>query len=121
MDNLIQFCTITDEFLDTESGSDSPYEFLDQLTSVRLEETPRGIIAIIDNLVRLKIYSDEPIHIAEASTVGIPFYFADGIERIVNLEGLTHHKDGTKTPLQTSFARTSELNSRYRILRSEEH
>src|SRR5690625_6273443 len=53
------------------------------------------------------------------STVGIPFYFADGIERIVNLEGLTHHKDGTKTPLQTSFARTSELNSRYRILEFE--
>lgn len=119
IDIFNQFGTIPDEVLETETGSDYPYEFLDQLTSVRLEETPRGIIAIIDNLVRLKIYSDEPIHIAEASTVGIPFYFADGIERIVNLEGWTHHKDGTKTPLQTSFARTSELNSRYRILEFE--
>src|SRR5690625_6217084 len=90
IDIFNQLGTIPDEVLDTESGSDYPYEFLDQLTSVRLEETPRGIIAIIDNLVRLKIYSDEPIHIAEASTVGIPFYFADGIERIVKLEVWNH-------------------------------
>src|SRR5690625_5811761 len=105
IDIFNQFGTIPDEALETESGSDYPHEFLDQLTSVRLEETPRGIIAIIDNVVLLKIYSDEPIHIAEVSTVGKPYYFAYCIERIVNLEGWIHNIDDTETHLKIIFAR----------------
>lgn len=119
IDIFSRFGTISEDLFNHTVETGYPYEFLEQLTSVRLEETERGIVAVIDNLVRIKIHSDEPIHIAEASSVGIPFYFADGIERIVNLEGITHHKDGSKTPLEPSFARTSELNSRYRILEFE--
>lgn len=119
IDIFNNFGVISEELFNHPSEYNYPYEFLEQLTSVRLEETERGIVAVIDNLVRIKIHSDEPIHIAEASSVGIPFYFADGIERIVNLEGITHHQNGNKTPLQVSGARTAELNSRYRILEFE--
>jgi hypothetical protein len=51
--------------------------------------------------------------------VGIPFYFADDIERIVNLEAVTHQPDGTQSRLDRRDTGTVDLNTRYRILEFE--
>lgn len=114
-----QFGDVSAEDLQKTADHQYPYEFLTKKSSIETIETDRGIVASIDYLVRIKVYSSEPIEIAQASLVGIPYYFADGIEKIENIEGITHHIDGTKTPLNLQNLRTADLNSRYRILEFE--
>lgn len=96
-----------------------PYEYLKKQSFVRLPEAGRNLVAVIDYLVRIKVFSDDPFDIADAAMVGVPFYFADNIERIVNLEGITHQPDGEKSYLHRNDTRIVDLNSRYKILEFE--
>ncbi len=96
-----------------------PYEFLTKESTIRVEETSRGIIAFIDYLIRVKVFSDDPLSQAEASMVGIPYYFADGLEQVRHVEGITHNPDGSRTHLDLDQLRTVEINSRYRMIEFE--
>ena len=113
------FGAVPDSLFLLESNYSYPYEVLDKKATIQILELNRGITAVIDYLVRIKVYSDDPLEITEASLVGIPFYFADGIERITNLEGITHHRDGGVSRLDTENIRTVDLNSRYKVLEFE--
>jgi hypothetical protein len=113
------FGIVPDSLFNTDSNHSFPYEMLDKKATIQVLELNRGITAVIDYLIRIKVYSDDPLEITEASLVGIPFYFADGIERITNLEGITHHKDGGQTRLDTENIRTVDLNSRYKVIEFE--
>ena len=113
------FGAVPDSLFLLESGYSFPYEVLNKKATIQILELNRGITAVIDHLVRIKVYSDDPLEITEASLVGIPFYFADGIERITNLEGITHHMDGGESRLDTENIRTVDLNSRYKVLEFE--
>jgi len=113
------FGVIPDEEFFYEPDHSYPYEYLRKQSFVRLPETGRNLVAMIDYLIRIKVFSDDPFDIAEAAMVGIPFYFADDIERIVNLEGITHHTDGTRSYLQRNDTRIVDLNSRYKIIEFE--
>ncbi|WP_234572817.1 DUF3857 domain-containing protein [Rhodohalobacter sp. 614A] len=98
---------------------DYPFEYLLKESTIRIVERPSGIVAIIDNLVRIRVLSDDQLEKAEASLVGIPFYFQDGIETITNLEAITHQPDGSQVRFDTENARTVDLNSRYKIIEFE--
>jgi len=113
------FGVISDEEFYYEPDHSYPYEYLRKQSYVRLPETGRNLVAMIDYLIRIKVFSDDPFDIAEAAMVGIPFYFADDIERIVNLEGITHHPDGTRSYLHRNDTRIVDLNSRYKIIEFE--
>ena len=113
------FGNIPDEEFYYEPSHTYPYEYLRKQSFMRLPETGRNLVAIIDYLVRIKVFSDDPFDIAEAAMVGIPFYFADDIERIANLEGITHHPDGTRSYLHRNDTRIVDLNSRYKIIEFE--
>jgi hypothetical protein len=113
------FGVITDEELYYEPSHSYPYEYLSKQSFVRLSETGRNLVAVIDYLIRIKVFSDDPFDIAEAAMVGIPFYFADDIERIMNLEGITHNPDGTRSYLHRNDTRIVDLNSRYKIIEFE--
>jgi len=114
-----QFGSVPDSLFRAEPDHSYPFEVINKKAAVQILERNRGITAVIDYLVRIKVYSDDPLEITEASLVGIPFYFADGIERVVNLEGITHHKEGGQTRLNTENTRTVDLNSRYKVLEFE--
>jgi len=114
-----KFGQVSDSDFEIEPDHSYPYEFLLKESTVRVEETSRGIIAMIDYLIRIKVLSDDPFDKAEASMVGIPFYFADGIEQVRHIEGITHHPDGSRTYLSEGQLRTVDLNSRYRIVEFE--
>jgi hypothetical protein len=114
-----RFGEVSESDLQTGADHDYPYEYLKKETLVRVQEGERGIVAVIDNLIRIKVHTDDPLEKAEASMVGIPFYFADDIERIVNLEGITHHPDGSRSHIYRRDAGTVDLNSRYKILEFE--
>lgn len=114
-----QFGTIPDSLFHTESDHSYPFEVLNKKATIQILEMDRGITAVIDYLVRIKVYSGDPLEITEASLVGIPFYFAEGIERVTNLEGITHHLEGGQTRLNTENIRTVDLNSRYKVLEFE--
>lgn len=117
---LEKFGRIEEETLSAQSASHSyPYEYLLNEASVRFDERSEGIVAVIDYLVRIKVYSDDPLEITEASLVGIPFYFQNNIEKVINLEGITHAPDGSKTVLNEGEVRTMDLNSRYKTLEFE--
>lgn len=96
-----------------------PFEYLLKESTIRTVERPDGIVAIIDNLVRIRVLSDDQLEQAEASVVGIPFYFKDGIETIINLEAITHQPDGSQVRFDTDNRRTVDLNSRYKIIEFE--
>ncbi len=102
-----------------DENSEYPFEFLLKETSVSFEQRGTGIIAYIDYLIRIRVNSDDPISIAEASLVGIPYYFAENMEQIRNLEGFTHQPDGSRSYFRGSDARSVDLNSRYRIIEFE--
>lgn len=114
-----KFGIISPEDREIENGSEYPFEYLLKESSIRFDQRDTGIVALIDYLVRIKVYSDDPVDITEAALVGIPFYFSENMERITNLEGRTHQPDGTFTLFQAGRARTVDLNSRYKILEFE--
>ncbi len=118
-DLFSDFGVLPAHLLEMEPDHNYPYEFLLKESSVRFTETGDGIEAIIDHLVRIKIYSDDPLEIAEASMIGIPYYQDNNLERISNLEGNTYLPDGSTSQLDTGQATSSELNSRYNILEFE--
>ena len=118
--NIFQkFGSVEQSDLQRQSDHDYPFEYLLKESSIRFDERGNSIVAIIDHLVRIKVHSDEPIEVAEASLVGIPFYFADSMERIVNLDGITHQPDGSRSILNQNNIRTVDLNSRYKIIEFE--
>ena len=125
-DHLLDDTRILEKFGNIDAGhlgkteeSSYPYEYLLNEASVRFDERPNGLVAIIDHLIRIKVFSDEPMEKARASLVGIPYYYAENIERITNLEGITHLPDGSKIYLDNEELRTVDLNSRYKTLEFE--
>ena len=114
-----KFGDVGQEELTQSAEHPYPFEYLLNESSIRFYERGGNIVAEIDYLIRLKVYSNDPLEIAEASLVGIPFYFADGMERVSNLEGITWHPDGTRSILDLQRVRTVDLNSRYKIIEFE--
>ncbi|MDZ7720924.1 MAG: hypothetical protein U5K72_19045 [Balneolaceae bacterium] len=106
------------QFADSSDHS-YPFEYLLKESSIRTLERPTGIVAIIDNLVRIRVLSDDQLEQAEAGLIGIPFYFKDGIETIINLEAITHQPDGNQVRFNVENTRTVDLNSRYKIIEFE--
>tara|TARA_R100001143_G_scaffold52492_1_gene47767 strand:- start:46946 stop:48907 length:1962 start_codon:yes stop_codon:yes gene_type:complete len=119
MDIFEKFGTLTHEDLQIQANHNFPYEYILKESSIRMLEEGRSLIAAIDYLIRIKVYSDDPIQQAEASLVGIPFYFADGIESVQHIEGITYQPDGRVSVLQENQLRFVELNSRYRMIEFE--
>ncbi len=118
-DLFADFGNLPAHYLDIEPDHEFPYEYLSKKSSVRFIEESGGLKAIIDHLVRIKIYSDDPLEIADASLVGIPIYEADEMEQIHNLAGVTYLPDGSTHQLQDESVSRSELNTRYNILEFE--
>ena len=114
-----EYGTIPDSLFFLEANHAYPYEVLNKKATIQVLEMNRGITAVIDYIVRIKVFSEDPLEITEASLVGLPFYFADDIERITNLEGVTHHRNGGQSRLNTDNIRTVDLNSRYKVLEFE--
>ena len=114
-----RFGDISESDLEADGDHGYPYEYLKKETLIRVQERDRGIVAMVDNLIRIKVHTDDALEKAEASMVGIPYYFADDVERIVNFEAVTHHPDGTQSRLERGNTATVDLNTRYRILEFE--
>ncbi|CAN5428600.1 hypothetical protein BH23BAC3_BH23BAC3_31170 [soil metagenome] len=118
-DLFSDFGNLPAAYLELEPDHDFPYEYLSKKSSVRFIEESGGLKAIIDHLVRIKIYSDDPLEIADAALVGIPIYEADEMEQVRNLAGVTYLPDGSTHQLQDEDVSRSELNTRYTILEFE--
>jgi len=110
------FGNVSIEELAKEPGHDYPFEYLTKRASIRFIEDEDGIRAIIDHLVRIKIYTDDRLELAGASLISIPYYDADRMERVQNLEAITHLPDGDEVILQDDAVSTSQLNSRYKVM-----
>lgn len=107
------------DILSMEADHSYPFEYLLKETSIRFQQVPDGLQAIIDHLVRIKVYSDDPLEISNASLVGIPYYSADDMEIFSQLEGITHQPDGSRVTLDPAQSTRSDLNSRYQIVEFE--
>ena len=105
--------------IDRKPDFEYPYQYLLREASIRFDQRSSGIVALIDHLIRIKVYTDDPISKTEAALVGIPFYFSENMERITNLEGITHQPGGEYNYFSGEDARIVDLNSRYKILEFE--
>lgn len=115
VDLFSDFGNISTEMLEREPDHEYPFEYLTKRASIRFVEDSRGIRAIIDHLVRIKVYTDDQLELADASLISIPYYDADRMEQIQNLEAVTHLKNGRSVRLDDETVSTSQLNSRYNI------
>jgi len=113
------FGDVSPELLEMEPDHDYPFEYLSKRASIRFVEDNDGIRAIIDHLVRIKVHTDDPLELADASLISIPYYDADRMERIQNLEAVTYLKEREPVRLSDEAVSTSQLNSRYNILEFE--
>jgi len=111
-----QFGEVTQGELQKEASHDYPFEYLIRESSIRFREERGSIEAVIDHYVRIKLFSDDPIEIAEAALVAVPYYYADNMEQVINLRATTHLPDGSQRYLNSSRVSRSDLNTRYRIL-----
>ncbi len=111
-----QFGEVSNSELQKVADHDYPFEYLIRESSVRFREDRGSIEAVIDHYVRIKIYSDDPIEIADAALIAIPYYYADNMEQIINLRATTHLPDGFRSLLNSNQVSRSDLNTRYRIL-----
>jgi len=111
-----QFGNIFDQSFNETGYPGQPWYYQLKETVIRFEQRPQGITALIDYLVRIRVTTDDPIGIAEASLVGIPFYFPENMERVINLEGYTYQSDGERSYFSGEDAAIVDLNSRYKIL-----
>jgi len=114
-----EFGNLPSRLLDMEADHGYPHEYLTKKSSIRFQQESGDIKAIIDHLVRIKIYTDEPLEIASAALVGIPVYESDNLEELRNLEGITYLPDGSTVSLPEDQISRSELNSRYSITEFE--
>ncbi|PWN06073.1 DUF3857 domain-containing protein [Rhodohalobacter mucosus] len=111
-----RFGNIFDQNFNESGYPGEPWYFQLKETVVRFDRRPQGITAFIDYLVRIRITTDDPLRIAEASLVGIPYYFQENMERVINLEGYTYQPDGERSYFSGEDAAVVDLNSRYKIL-----
>jgi len=119
VDLFSDFGNVSADILSMEPNYNYPFEYLSKQASVRFIEDDGGIRAIIDHLVRIKVYTDDSLELAKASLISIPYYDSDRMERIQNLEAMTHLPDGSIVRLQDAAVSTSQLNSRYNIMEFE--
>jgi len=119
VDLFADFGNISTEMLEMKPDHQYPFEYLTKRASIRFVEDSGGIRAIIDHLVRIKVYTEEQLELADASLISIPYYDADQMEQIQNLEAATHLKNGRMVRLDDETVSTSQLNSRYNILEFE--
>ena len=112
---ISNFGELPDSVYQMDRRDGSPYEYLLKESIVRFDEVKGNIVSIIDYHIRIKVYTDDPIQKTEASLVGIPFYFEDNMESVVDIRAVTHHPDGSKIELDEDEIRTVDLNSRYKV------
>lgn len=111
-----RFGAITEDNFASDIYQNEPYYYQLKETAIRFDQRSQGITALIDYLVRIHVQTDDPLLVAEASLVGIPFYFSENMERIINLEGYTYQPGGSKSYFSGDNATIVDLNNRYKIL-----
>jgi hypothetical protein len=107
------------DYFETEIRSDYPYEYLKRKASVEFEERDGRIVAYIHHRNVIRIHSDDPIEQVQASMVGIPYYAAENMEQVTNLEGITWKPGGSFHRIDQGSVQNSQLNSRYRLIEFE--
>jgi len=110
-----EFGEIPDSLYSLEGTGGVPFEYLSKEAIVRFDERKNNIVSIIDNHIRIKVYSDDELEKMEASLIGIPFYSSDDMEEVINIRAITHQPDGSKNRLDESDVRTVDLNTRYKV------
>lgn len=110
-----QFGSVPDSLFLTEASHSYPYEILLKESSIRFADRGGTIVAILDHLVRIRLFSSDPVDQAGAALIGIPFYDMDEMERVTRIEGVTHQPGGEKVWLDLDEVRTTDLNSRYKL------
>ncbi|MDX1639378.1 MAG: DUF3857 domain-containing protein [Balneolaceae bacterium] len=90
----------------------APYFYAFKEVYISFEEEQNSITANLDYHVRIKVFDADA---RQASTVAIPYYFQNDIERIERIRGYTHHPGGDKVPLQVDQVRQINLNARYNV------
>ncbi len=106
-------------FFESEIRSDYPYEYLKRKASVEFEERDGRIVAYIHHRNVIRIHSADPIEQVQASLVAIPYYAAENMEQVTNLEGITWKPGGTFYHINQESVQNAQLNSRYRLIEFE--
>ncbi|SHG02476.1 protein of unknown function [Fodinibius roseus] len=92
--------------------SETPYTITNKEVDVSFQETGGSIIAVLRHHMRLKVFDASS---PEASTVTIPYYFADNMEQISDIRGTTHRSPGEQVPLDNAEIKTIDINGRYKV------
>jgi hypothetical protein len=91
---------------------DVPFIYSLKKLHITFQEKGSSIIAVMHYHIRKKIFDASS---KRAALVGIPYYFGNHIEKVVNIHGYTWQGPHKRVALDTKKIRTINLNSRYNV------
>src|SRR5690625_17967 len=112
----VEFGEIPDSVWSLEPHHDWPAEYLSVEGEIRFQETATGVQVELEHHHRVKVYSSDPVELAEVALISIPYYHEDALEEVTGIEAATWQPDGTVSRLNHEQISNSELNPRYRVL-----
>jgi hypothetical protein len=113
------FGNFNPDFFESDIRTDFPYEYLKREAAVEFDERDGRIVAYIHYRNVIRVHTDDPIEQVQASLIGIPYYAAENMERVTNLEGITWKPDGAFHLIDAGSTQNAQLNSRYRLIEFE--
>lgn len=111
-----RFGVIPDSLHEMQPPQDNPevpYQITNKEVDVAFQEADGTIMAILEYHIRLKVFDESA---REAARVAIPYYYANDMEKVSDIRGITHLPSGRRVPLDEEIIKTINLNARYNVI-----
>lgn len=110
------FSKVSSDELEMEADHGFPFEILDRTRVVSFARREGGILAVIEDQVRIKIHTDQPREQLQAGLVTLPVLRQEARERVDRIHGITHHPDGSWAELRPADIRRTQYNDRVDLI-----
>lgn len=112
----VDFGSVPQDQLTRVPDHDFPYEILAKTRVISFEEKNGSIIARIEDVFRIKIYTSEPREQIEASLVTIPVLRGQESEQVDQIRGITHQPGGEWVELSQADIRRTQYSNQIDLI-----
>lgn len=112
----VAFGQVSNEQLTRKPTHSFPYEILAKSRVISFEEKGGSIIARIEDVVRIKMYTQEPREQIEAALVTIPVLRGQESEQVDQIRGITHQPEGEWVELSQGDIRRTQYSNQIDLI-----
>lgn len=110
------FGNVPQEQLQLQADHSFPYEILAKTRVITFDEKNGSIVARIEDVFRIKIYTSEPREQIEASLVTIPVLRGQESEQVDQIRGITHQSTGEWVELSQADIRRTQYSNQIDLI-----